>query len=623
MSKQLFLVFVSLGLTSWAGAPAAAQIMNPLWVPTGAADYYTGANWTGSILPDAAFDEIATINNGGTAFVATSPSFPTSPGGVLLGQGAADRGTLEIRSGGMLSVENQPANVDPDPPGSIVVGQGGEGHLRVLRGGTLTSTGALTSGGLPASSIVLGETGGSGTAMLTVNAASNLGRTTRIIGPNVNYTTNSLSLGAQHNLVAEITGANHSSIHVNGSATLGGQLTIEFNGATPAPGNTWQLLDAVTVGGAFSQVNSTATLDPGFGLFVDTVSANNRRVVQLSVSSRLLLSVDRRTGEASLKNLTNSASFDIDGYLVTSAGDALDPAGWTSFQDGGMADWRESNPSTKHIGETNLVGSRVIGPNASVALGSLYGFTPTQFGETLEDLAFEYHVAGGQTVDGLIEYTGLHNNLVLFVDPDTGATAVQNQSPFDVDVDAYLITSVSSSLDPAGWTSLADLGLPGWTESNPAANHIGETNLEDSSTLESGALISLGNMFDFDKATVERDLAFEFHLAGGQTMQGIVEYGLPPDIMPPDGIPGDYNGNGAVEQADLDLVLLNWGTGGVPGGWINDLPEGNIDQAELDGVLLNWGDTGALGGAAGVPEPAAWLLALILCPILLTSRKGA
>jgi hypothetical protein len=77
-----------------------------------------------------------------------------------------------------------------------------------------------------------------------------------------------------------------------------------------------------------------------------------------------------------------------------------------------------------------------------------------------------------------------------------------------------------------------------------------------------------------------------------------------------EGIPGDYNGNGTVEQADLDLVLLNWGQPGTPGGWTNDLPEGNIDQAELDGVLLNWGNTAAALGTASVPEPAAWIIAL-------------
>ncbi len=81
-------------------------------------------------------------------------------------------------------------------------------------------------------------------------------------------------------------------------------------------------------------------------------------------------------------------------------------------------------------------------------------------------------------------------------------------------------------------------------------------------------------------------------------------------------IEGDYNDSGQVEQADLDLVLQNWGldTGAfpIPTGWTNDLPDGLIDQAELDGVLLNWGSTSApqFSGAA-VPEPgvAACLLA--------------
>jgi hypothetical protein len=87
------------------------------------------------------------------------------------------------------------------------------------------------------------------------------------------------------------------------------------------------------------------------------------------------------------------------------------------------------------------------------------------------------------------------------------------------------------------------------------------------------------------------------------------------------GIDGDYNGNGTVEQADLDLVLLNWGTGGVPGGWVNDLPEGNIDQAELDGVLLNWGNSGALGSGAGVPEPSTMAILVLAAAGLLAMAR--
>lgn len=78
--------------------------------------------------------------------------------------------------------------------------------------------------------------------------------------------------------------------------------------------------------------------------------------------------------------------------------------------------------------------------------------------------------------------------------------------------------------------------------------------------------------------------------------------------------PGDYNGGGVVEQADLDLVLLNWGielADPASVGWINNLPNGVVDQEELDGVLLNWGAGSApAAAAAGVPEPATLLLLL-------------
>ena len=69
---------------------------------------------------------------------------------------------------------------------------------------------------------------------------------------------------------------------------------------------------------------------------------------------------------------------------------------------------------------------------------------------------------------------------------------------------------------------------------------------------------------------------------------------------------GDYNGNGTVEQADLDLVLLYWGqaAANAPPAWTNSRPSGVVDQAELDAVLLNWGATSDDVAAARV-DPVA------------------
>jgi glucose/arabinose dehydrogenase len=80
------------------------------------------------------------------------------------------------------------------------------------------------------------------------------------------------------------------------------------------------------------------------------------------------------------------------------------------------------------------------------------------------------------------------------------------------------------------------------------------------------------------------------------------------------GLVGDYNGNGLVEQGDLDLVLLHWGLSAAerPPTWVLDLPFGTIDQDELDGVLLNWG--ASLAAATAVPEPGTAFLLLLVAP---------
>ncbi len=93
------------------------------------------------------------------------------------------------------------------------------------------------------------------------------------------------------------------------------------------------------------------------------------------------------------------------------------------------------------------------------------------------------------------------------------------------------------------------------------------------------------------------------------------------------GLSGDFNFSGQVEQGDLDLVLQNWGYDagafGVPTAWINDLPTGLIDQEELDRVLLNWGAiaTGGGGFITVVPEPTGLGLFVLSAGVALRRRR--
>lgn len=88
---------------------------------------------------------------------------------------------------------------------------------------------------------------------------------------------------------------------------------------------------------------------------------------------------------------------------------------------------------------------------------------------------------------------------------------------------------------------------------------------------------------------------------------------------------GDFNADGFVSQADLDLVLLNWGDGVVPAGFdeaalTSGGPfDGLISQNELDAVLLHWGD-GTPSAASAIPEPGA-LAVLALAGLLPAVRR--
>ena len=95
------------------------------------------------------------------------------------------------------------------------------------------------------------------------------------------------------------------------------------------------------------------------------------------------------------------------------------------------------------------------------------------------------------------------------------------------------------------------------------------------------------------------------------------------------GLEGDYDGNGFVSQADLDLVLLNWGDSSLPSGFEEgNIPGGApfdalISQNELDGVLLNWGNgTPPAPAIAAVPEPATAALAGLGGLLLLGRRRS-
>ncbi|QDS99575.1 PQQ-dependent sugar dehydrogenase [Adhaeretor mobilis] len=317
----------------------------------------------------------------------------------------------------------------------------------------------------------------------------------------------------------------------------------------------------------------------------------------------LVLSVNGVTGATSIENRAAGEDTQLDGYLITSASDSLVPGNLNSFGSTFGPDWTLSNPGPNSLGELNLVGDSTIAGDSSVDLGAIYEFNPTEIGQAEPTLVFEYNVPGAGTRTGLVEFVGRRNNVVLLVDPETGEAAIQNQSIFDIEIDGYLVTSDSSALDPTGWESLETSEGNGWTESNPAATHIGELNLADTLALLGGSeLISLGALFDFDGIGVDQDLEFEFHLAGGDTITGIVQYGALSLTS------GDFNGDGDVDGVDF----LTW-------------QRDNLSASELSDWQSNYGQSASQAAAGtAVPEPTSLGLLLVALTSLACSqrRKG-
>ncbi|TWT42892.1 PEP-CTERM sorting domain-containing protein [Botrimarina hoheduenensis] len=70
--------------------------------------------------------------------------------------------------------------------------------------------------------------------------------------------------------------------------------------------------------------------------------------------------------------------------------------------------------------------------------------------------------------------------------------------------------------------------------------------------------------------------------------------------------PGDFNGDGKVDNGDLNLLLGNWGSPSVPAAWVNGFVT-PVDNGELNALLGNWG----FGVGVAVPEPSALMLSLL------------
>jgi len=317
--------------------------------------------------------------------------------------------------------------------------------------------------------------------------------------------------------------------------------------------------------------------------------------------------IDPFTGEASLRN-DGPASVNLDSYFVTSAGSPVfEPiTGWNSLQDNGTEGWQETfTPTGDRLGELNLFGSLAIPSGDTVSLGTPYSpFSPAAFGEVepgLSALEFKYTLANeSQQRVGDVEFSA-RNTVVLVVDPNSGFAKLENQSPFSIELDSYLIKSGSNVLDSVGWSPLASEDME-WTSSTGASNRLAEGNLFGSSPLvPGGGFLEIGNPIDPQLLNDESELELEFTVAGSQTVNGGVLFSNA--LSSP--LDGDFDADGDVDGSDF----LSWQRGESTN------PFSSNDLAAWETSFGSSATQAATATVAVIPEPASGYL-LVLAAVL-------
>jgi hypothetical protein len=222
--------------------------------------------------------------------------------------------------------------------------------------------------------------------------------------------------------------------------------------------------------------------------------------------AQVTLNINRATGATTLGNQTGAA-IGLDNYAIRSADGLLNVGGWSPFSTSGVAGagWQQANPTVNQIAELRLTGQHNFTNGSTLALGNILAPLPQYSIDPA--LSVDVILPNGTAAPTVVNYAGPRNNLVLTVNPYSGATSIKNDSPTAAQIDNYAINSLVGGLNPTTWTSLADAGQTGWQEANPSNEALNELRLTGFTTIAPGASLNLGNAYRTDGY---RDLSMQF-----------------------------------------------------------------------------------------------------------------
>lgn len=162
--------------------------------------------------------------------------------------------------------------------------------------------------------------------------------------------------------------------------------------------------------------DSSAQVDGGdFLLWQRNLGASNGEAPLLD---NLVLSIDRTTGAAQLRNETAS-TISLVGYSIVSSNSALLPTdgNWNSLEDQGLPGWNEAAPSSSALSELNPTMALTLTSGERRSLGQVVAM-----GTVDSEFSLEY------AVDGAVE---IQDGLVVFAEVAPAAEVTVAASVFD------------------------------------------------------------------------------------------------------------------------------------------------------------------------------------------------
>lgn len=206
------------------------------------------------------------------------------------------------------------------------------------------------------------------------------------------------------------------------------------------------------------------------------------------------------------------------------------------------------------------------------------------------------YVDVSNSITGGFSATATGNTTAPFT-PTPWAIGTTNLSPGDAIPDN---TTISFSLD------LNQPGVRSYVQQSLANGALGFFISSLHSTTEFGA-----------SGGYPRWYTKEAEVPANQLPQLIIDYQILPE-----GVPGDYDGNGVVDAADY----VAWRKGGTLLNQVDDAahvtPQDYVEWRSRFGNITGSGSGNGLTGDTGVPEPATIILLIMMAPFIAQCRHG-